>query len=573
MNHNKTFLLSLWACLNLFQATAEPQGITHHHNTYEADYVVVGVGTSGATVCKLLTEDRVTSVVALEAGDNCTADPAIELSKNYDLIDKSQYCWTGQTLPQEGLLGRAVEWSTGRLLGGGSAVNNGIYLRATNDYFSQWEQIADERWSAANILTLTKRLENFAGIPGYYNLSTHGMGGLISLRQAPTTPLATVNTIVQSLQAIVLNSTGILIPFTDDPYSPINIDYNDPAFPLSVSTRMQYFQKGPGGAYRVNSATEMLGNHVMTPNGYGIKSRKLRVLLKSLALEIIWDGHKAKGIKFLRQQKEHKALARKGVILCAGMHTSHLLQISGIGPKALLQQFNIPVKYDNPNVGTDVHAETALMIFLTPPNNFQRLDPNASVDWMAFLPDPDGDPKVRAVQIASRICNQSANIPSSMALTITPLKSKSKGKITLQSKDPLQPPLVDLGLLSNPVDLNFYMRILQEYGIPLLTELKNQGFVVINDPTPNLGEPIALEAFVRNHVNLCTPVNNFTGMAKMGRKDLGGVVDPYGRVYGVKKLFIADNSIAPFPIDGNGCTLGFQIGYNIGQGILKLKKK
>lgn len=582
-------LLALWICMGMMTFNpifAGNHGISHHGDEYTADYIVIGVGTSGSTVCRLLTDDMKTSVLALEAGGNHNNDPDIKFTRNTPLsvfFDKVEYYWPGTTIPQSGLDNRSVDWSGGRLLGGGSSVNATVYLRATDHYFDQFAQIAGPRWNAENILHITKKLENFSGVPGFFSQAAHGEGGLIDIRQAPTNPAQEVNNLAHALQDALLNPpigsglNPLPVLYTDQ--NPINVDFNDPAYPITISSRLEYFQDGPDGSLRVSAATAMLNNSIMTPNGYGIGNRKLRVLLKSTALKILFDDKTAKGVEFLMHGKRARAHARKGVILCAGIHSASLLQVSGIGPRNLLESFNIPVVFDSPNVGVGVKDATALIILLASNNTFVRPDPNANIDLNAFLPTPGQDPTVRGLHVVMRGFEAGDGVlPPGIdplqvtVLTLVQSAPQSSGQITIQSNDPLQIAKVDLGILSEQADVDFYINVLRNYIQPFLTNLNLLGYQAINDPTPFLNDPVLLTQYIRSQVDIASPVFNFTGMTRMGPLEQGAVVDSYGRVYGAKNLFVADNSVAPIITDAGCCTLAFQIGYNIAKGILELER-
>ncbi len=322
--HNLFVFLSC-ACLCLpagLFAAGHKIKITDRGSTYHADYIVVGVGAAGSVVAKMLTDDMKTSVLALEAGENHNADPDIQLAINAPLVgyeDKAEYFWPGETIGEPGLNGRATDWTTGRLLGGGSAVNTLFYCRGTGQLYKGWEQVAGARWSADNMFNIAKSLENFSGLPGNFNPAAHGSGGLVDIRQAPAQPTALALALTNTL------ATAAAVP--------ILTDYNDPATPIGVSPYMQYFQNGPAGQYRVSAATAFLNDRVMAANGIGIDKRRLLVLMRSTALKILWSRNTASGIEFLKDGVLLKAYANKGVILCAGINSCTLLQHSGIGPE------------------------------------------------------------------------------------------------------------------------------------------------------------------------------------------------------------------------------------------------
>lgn len=114
------------------------------------DYIVVGSGPAGSVLAKKLTDDKKTSVLVLEAGENNDRDTpisdstfALELEELY----LPQYFWQGEGVPQEKVNERSFEWTTGRLLGGGTSINTQQYVRPTSAVFQQWEKdliVADD---------------------------------------------------------------------------------------------------------------------------------------------------------------------------------------------------------------------------------------------------------------------------------------------------------------------------------------------------------------------------------------------------------------------------------------------
>ncbi len=114
------------------------------------DYIVIGTGPSGAVIAKTLSDDKKSSVLVLEAGGNHDRDQpirdstfALELEEHFI----PQYFWQGEGIPQKELDERSFEWTTGRLLGGGSSINTEQYVRPTSAVFREWESLLGPLWS------------------------------------------------------------------------------------------------------------------------------------------------------------------------------------------------------------------------------------------------------------------------------------------------------------------------------------------------------------------------------------------------------------------------------------------
>ena len=150
------------------------------------DYIIVGTGPAGAVIAKTLSDDKRTSVLVLEAGGNNDKDKPISDSTMASELEEQffpQYFWQGEGVPQAGLDDRTFEWTTGRLLGGGSSINGEQYVRPTGKVFKEWERLLGPLWSPNRAVLRFKRLEKYNGKTN--NASARGYRGRIDIRQAP----------------------------------------------------------------------------------------------------------------------------------------------------------------------------------------------------------------------------------------------------------------------------------------------------------------------------------------------------------------------------------------------------
>lgn len=425
----------------------------------------------------------------MEAGDNQDNDIPISDSAfalELEELFFPQYFWQGEGVPQEELDERTFEWTTGRLLGGGSSINTEQYVRPTSAVFREWERLLGPLWSPKRVMTRFKQLEKYNGMTN--NTEAHGFNGRIDIRQAPINP----SLIAEKLVLAIERATG---------FEEI-LDYNDPKTPLGPFTRWQLFQN-PNGR-RESSSSAFLSADIMSASGNGVNGRKLRVFFKSTALQILFSKKRALGVKFLREGKCVRAYARKKVIVSAGINSTQILMLSGIGPSQLLRKADIPVVFDNPNVGKNLHNHTLnFAVFSTNPNDIPlNPDPNALFTAGAFLPDPtpNADPLRRGVQLIGIVSD------NSLSIAIIFLQPKSRGSITIQSNDPLQIVLADEGFLVDSEDLEAIKNIYKIYinniaeqlsAIDPAYRLVSPTFDIINDDT--LLEEFIKENFGHNH--------------------------------------------------------------------------
>lgn len=516
------------------------------------DYIVVGTGPAGAVIAKTLTDNKKTSVLVLEAGGNNDKDKPIRDSTFAPELEERffpQYFWQGEGIPQEGLDERSFEWTTGRLSGGGSSINGEQYVRPTSAVFRKWEKLLGPLWSPKQAIPRFKQLEKYNGKTT--NPRVHGFKGRIDIRQAPVHP----TTMAKKLVSAIEQATG---------FKEI-LDYNNPKTPLGPFTRWQLFQK-PNGQ-RESSSTAFLSSDIMSPNGRGIKGRKLRVFYKSTALRVLFHRKRALGVEFLKEGKRVRAYAHKKVIISVGINSAQLLMLSGIGPSKLLKEADIPVIFNNPNVGKGLRNHTLnFATFTTNPNDnsLPPYDPNALYTGGAFLPNPmpGSNKNRRGVQLIG------IGSDDKLVIAILFLQPKSRGSIKIQSNDPLQIVLADEGFLDNPADLKAVKNIYRTYIKNIAAKLAaiDRSYRLVSPTLDIINDDAKLEAFIKQNFD---HNHHQQGALRMAPLNKGGVVDNRGRVHGVNDLIVADDSIIPFTVDGNTSAPAYLIGFTIAQELLK----
>lgn len=509
------------------------------------DYIVVGTGPAGAVIAKSLTDDKRTSVLVLESGGNHDKDQPIRDSTFAPELEEQfspNYFWQGEGVPQTGLDDRTFEWTTGRLLGGGSSINGEQYVRPTAAVLRKWERLLGPIWSPDKALRRFKRLEKFNG--STTNKAAHGYKGRIDIRQAPENPTSMARKLTNAIE----RATGY----------PIILDYNDPDTPLGPFTRWQLYQQPDGR--RESSSTAFLSSDIMTASGKGVHNRKLTVLFRTTALRVLFSGKRAIGVEFLKDGQCICAYARKKVIISAGINSPQLLMLSGIGSAKMLKKAGIPVVFNNPNVGQRLKNHTLnFAVFSTNPNDhpLPAVDPDALYTGGAFLPDPSGNaPGQRGVQLVG------IGADGQLTIAILYLRPRSKGNIRIQSKDPLNIVLADEGFLSDPDDLEAVKQIYRTYIKNIALELSriDPSYQLLSPTLDVIDDDERLEAFIKENFDHNHHQQGFLRMAPLSK---GGVVDRKGNVHGVKDLIVADASIVPCTVDGNTSAAAYLIGYTI----------
>lgn len=549
--------------VNLFGA--DPYRCKMSGNELEADIIVIGGGAAGCILMNQLSENGRFSVLGIEGGANLTMDPEIEAVGLPAFLlagtGKYKYFWPGwnQTVPMPGLNGRTSDWTTGMVLGGGASINGLYYGRGSNNMYSAWETISGSaHWSVANILATFNRLENYQGLT--ITPDARGVNGPLSVLQTPTVSQVTANVLLPASQAAF-------------PGIPIVADYNDPSVSNCIAARSQWFID-PTGTKRASSATAYLNSSVMTPEGQGVNGHKLFVLFDSVVVKIVFDKcGNAKKVKYMKDGKLFEARAKKAVVLAGGINSSKILQLSGIGPKAALENAGIKPFFINENVGKGLQNHPLIFIpLLANPatNGVPAGAPYAFTINSVYLPVVGGsasDP--RMLQILMEYFPAGPGVPLPLVvLGFDLLRPISEGSVTIQSDNSYQIAAADDAFYQNPVDLENMKDAVKIYIRDLLQQLS-----VIDPPfyTPLLGDPINLvalsgyddavvEQYVKNNSNLSLDVHHFTSHCKMAPLNAGGVVDGDTRVYGTTNVFVADNSICPVIPDINTAAPAMMIG-------------
>ena len=493
------------------------------------DYIIVGTGPAGCVLAKELSDNGINSVLLLEAGENNDNNVLIRKSSANLSLHKPEFFWQGETVPQINANEKIFGWTTGRLSGGGSSINGEQFVRPSVNALNQWEQIAGPMWGpvAAN--------NNFSMIEN----------NPLSIRQTPDyVPIMT-----RKLVSAIERGTGYETVY----------NYNNPNTPIGPFLRWQLTQKQNGE--RESASTAFLSRNVVDSNGYGINGRKLFVSYKTTVLRIIFNSNRdAVGVEFLKEGKCGYIYAKKKVIISAGINSAQLLLLSGIGPFDYLRSLNIPLVFDNPNVGQNLVNHTfTTALFNVNTSDIQQvlMEPNALYNGGAFLPAPNESySNKRSIQLIGNYSN------GALAIIIILLDPKSKGSIILQNNDPLKIVLANYNLLENPQDLDLIKSVYKNYIKNIASALStiDPQYQLISPSFETIDNDELLEQFIKNNINDTHHQQSSLIMAPYNR---GGVVDNFGRVYGVNNLIVADCSIIPSTTDGNTQAASYLIGYTI----------
>jgi choline dehydrogenase len=537
----KFFLLSCF--LSITSIAAELESI----EALCADYVVVGMGAAGAEIASRLSQAGF-SVIALEAGGNHDNDEPIKNSTFAPVLEEDyfpQYFYQLLQVLQSNADDAQFNYTTGRLLGGGTSINGEQYVEGTDQVYAQWENLLGDFWSISKIREAFLRIEKYNG----FTTCNRGHNGKLDIRQAPVVATSMATKFVQAVSA----ATG---------FAEI-LDYNCSQSENGPFTRWQLTQKPNGN--RESSSTAFLRPMLESsqPN--------LQILDNSTVLKILIDeDNQASGVSILKNGKPCTVCAQKKVIISAGVNSSYLLQLSGIGPRAVLEQAHVKVRVDSPNVGQNlINHLTNVALFSANPNDVgvPALDLSALYVGGAFLPDPSQPIVTNPAQLRGVQLIGSSPEPGVFAIGIIALQPKSRGSANIQNGDPLRIPLVNDNAFSDPADLQTFKDIFRVYikNIAQQLNLIDPLYNLVAPPLAVINDDALLEEYILKNLD---HTHHWTGTCKMGTSRANGVTDKFGNVFGVRNLVVADASTAPFIPDGNTQAVAYLIGDRVAEHII-----
>ena len=511
----------------------------------EADYVIVGAGSAGCALAYRLSEAGA-SVLVVEYGGS-DAGPLIQMPGALSFpMNMKRYDWGYRSEPEPHLGGRRLACPRGKVIGGSSSINGMVYVRGHAKDFDTWEAMGASGWSYADVLPYYKRMETWdpAGHGG--DASWRGSDGPLHVtRGKRDNPL---------VQAFVQAGRQAGYQLTDD----YNVQQQEGFGPMEHT-----IHKGA----RWSAAKAYLRPALQRENCN---------LIRGLARKIVFSGRRAVGVELLAGGGLKTVRAKKEVILASSsINSPKLLMLSGIGPAAHLTAHGIPIVADRPGVGQNLqdHLEVYIQMAASQPVSLfkywnllgkarvglqwalTRSGPGASNQFESagFIRSAAGveypDLQFHFLPIAVRYDGQAASEGHGFQAHIGPMRSPSRGAVTLRSAKPEDSPKITFNYMSTEKDWIDFRR-----GIRLTREIFAQEafrpFVKHEiQPGVALQTDAQIDGFIRAHAE---SAYHPCGTCKMGAVDDPlAVVDPQTNVIGVKGLRVVDSSIFPQITNGN----------------------
>ncbi len=285
----------------------------------EFDYIIAGAGSAGCVMANFLSADRRNRVLLLEAGGS-DRKPWVKLPIGYGMaFFDPKLNWRLTTEPDPGTGGRESYWPRGKVLGGSSSINAMVYCRGLPEDYDDWREAGNPGWGWSDLEPVFRSLESQALEDG----TVRGNGPLwVSHRAREYHPVK---------RHFIAAAREAGLPMTDDPNG-------------SVPEGVCAYQINTRNGLRWSSADAFLRPAMRRPN--------LTVVTDAEVRRVVFEGKRAAGVEYMKAGRIISAKARGEVVLSAGaIGSPKLLQLSGIGPGALLQKNGIAVVNDNGAVG------------------------------------------------------------------------------------------------------------------------------------------------------------------------------------------------------------------------------
>jgi len=511
----------------------------------EADFVIIGAGSAGCAMAYRLSATGA-SVLVIEFGGT-DAGPLIQMpgALSYPM-NMARYDWGYKSEPEPHLGGRRLVCPRGKVIGGSSSINGMVYVRGHARDFDTWSDMGARGWAYADVLPYYKRMECW---------DSRGHGGDASWRGTDGPLHVTRGTRENPLTlAFVKAGQQAGYELTDD----YNGEKQEGFGPMEQTT-----YKGQ----RWSGANAYLKPALKRPNCE---------MIRGLAEKVIIEDGRAVGVQVRRGEQSLRINARREVIIAASsINSPKLLMLSGIGPAAHLAEHNIAVVADRAGVGQNLqdHLELYIQMAASQPISlykywnllgkawvganwlFGRRGPGASNQFesAAFIRSQPGvsypDIQYHFLPLAVRYDGQAAAEGHGFQAHVGPMRSASRGAVSLRSSDPSDAPKILFNYMSQTSDWQQFrtcIRLTRE----IFAQEAFKRFVKHEiQPGASLQSDSDLDGFIFDHVE---SAYHPCGTCRMGAPDdTLAVVDPEARVIGVDNLRLADSSVFPQIPNGN----------------------
>ncbi|KAJ6201989.1 hypothetical protein J3E72DRAFT_209733 [Bipolaris maydis] len=570
------------------------------------DYVIVGGGAAGLVVANRLSANPNITVAVIEAGDSVYDNPNVtyvpKSIAEYGLFIGTSTDWGYMTVPQRYAANNTLPYWAGKALGGSTAINGMTYLRAEKDQIDAWQDLGNQEWNWDSMWEYFLKQEHFQPPTNQlkqkgavYEAGAHRNGGDLAVGFTPYL-------VGQGFAELMKDtSEAIGFPYNQDANSGIMRGFN--TWPMTLSEAGPTREDGARAFY------------------YPVASRpNLHVFLNSTAKKIIWENDKtgggmlASGVEFVTVGNVTKIIrSGKEVVVAAGaIRSPAFLEHSGVGNPAILEPLGIETVVplcsvgsnlpDQPQNGIIYSSSTnwtgypTFVTYLTASDLFrdelnsitQEVRANLSAYAAAIVADyPSDTISVETQELLLKhqvnlIFDSDSKVPlaelllapigNNIAAQLWNLLPLSRGSIHINATDPTLPPRIDPAFLQLPIDA--YVQAAAAVRIRECFATAPLADHVVGEVTPSF-ETVPQGAGWRDQswdVWIKKTLNGNSHPAStcaMMSRDLGGVVDSKGKVYGTRNVRVVDASAFPTQISGHLSASVYAVAGKIADTIIK----